>query len=99
MVKQAKTEESTKSRAARQEVVGEVVSDKMNKTISVVVFRQVKHAKYGKYMRRRSEFKAHDEQNEAKVGDKVLIVEARPLSKTKRWRLKTILEKAVTEGN
>jgi small subunit ribosomal protein S17 len=82
------------ARGRRNEVVGEVVSNKMNKTIGVEVFRLVKHAKYSKYVKRSSIFKAHDEKNEAKIGDKVLIAASRPLSKTKRWTLVKIMEKA-----
>lgn len=75
----------------KMELVGEVVSNKMQKTISVSVSRVVKHAKYGKYMKKTSVFKAHDEKNESKIGDKVLIRESRPLSRTKRWELIKIL--------
>jgi small subunit ribosomal protein S17 len=75
----------------RMELTGEVVSNKMQKTISVSVSRIVKHPKYGKYMKKTSVFKAHDEKNESKVGDKVTIRESRPLSKTKRWTLVKIL--------
>lgn len=75
----------------KMELVGEVVSNKMQKTISVSVSRVVKHEKYGKYMKRTSVFKAHDEKSESKIGDKVLIRESRPLSKTKRWELIKIL--------
>ncbi len=82
------------TRGRRIEVVGEVVSDKMDKTISVLIYRMVRHAKYGKYMKRTSVFKAHDEKNEAKVGDIVRIHETRPLSKTKRWSLMEIVETA-----
>ena len=84
----------TNARGRRNEVTGEVVSDKMEKTIAVKIFRQVKHKKYGKYIRLSSVFKAHDETNEAKTGDKVKIYETRALSKTKRWKLASILEKA-----
>jgi small subunit ribosomal protein S17 len=80
----------------RNEVVGEVISDKMQKTISVKVFSLVRHAKYGKFMRQSSVFKAHDEKNEAKQGDIVKIFETRPLSKTKRWTLTEIIEKRKT---
>lgn len=76
------------------EVIGEVISDKMEKTISVKIFRTVKHAKYGKYIKKTSVFKAHDEKNEAKIGDKVKIYETRPLSKTKRWKLSEIVERS-----
>lgn len=73
---------------------GYVVSDKMDKTITVEVEDRVKHALYGKVMRRSSKIKAHDEANSAGIGDLVLIMETRPLSATKRWRLVEILEKA-----
>lgn len=73
-------------------VVGEVVSDKMDKSISVKVYRTVKHKKYHKYIRLSSVFKAHDEKNIAKTGDQVKIVESRPISKTKRWRLMEVVE-------
>ena len=79
-------------RGRRIEVVGEVVSNKMNKTISVLIYRLVRHAKYGKYMKRTSVFKAHDEKNVAKIGDVVRIKETRPLSKTKRWALVEVVE-------
>lgn len=75
--------------------VGKVVSDKMEKTIVVAVEEYVKHRIYGKTIRRTVKFKAHDEQNEAKIGDTVRIMETRPLSKDKRWRLVEIIEKAV----
>jgi small subunit ribosomal protein S17 len=73
---------------------GYVVSDKMDKTVVVEVEDRVKHPLYGKVIRRTSKVKAHDEQNRAGVGDLVVIVETRPLSATKRWRLKDIVEKA-----
>jgi len=75
--------------------VGKVVSDKMDKTIVVAVEESVKHALYGKTMRRTSKFKVHDELSEAKIGDTVRIMETRPLSKEKRWRLLEVIEKAV----
>lgn len=80
------------TRGRRVEVVGEVISTKMQKTISVQIFRLVKHKKYGKFIRRSSVFKAHDEKSLAKVGDKVLLYHSRPLSKTKRWVLAEVLE-------
>ncbi len=87
------------TRGGRIEVEGEVVSDKMNKTISVLIYRLVKHKKYGKFMRRSSVFKAHDENNTAKIGDTVRIHQTRPLSKTKRWALTEITKSAqVTAG-
>ncbi|HZB66127.1 MAG TPA: 30S ribosomal protein S17 [Ornithinibacter sp.] len=80
-----------KNRKARQ---GYVVSDKMDKTVVVEVEDRVKHALYSKVIRRTSKVKAHDEANTAGVGDRVLIMETRPLSATKRWRIVEILEKA-----
>ena len=73
---------------------GLVVSDKMDKTIVVTVEDRVKHALYGKVMRRTSRLKAHDEDNQCGIGDRVLIMETRPLSATKRWRLVEVIEKA-----
>ncbi len=75
--------------------MGKVVSDKMDKTIVVAVEESVKHPLYGKTVRRTKKFKAHDENNEAKMGDTVRIMETRPLSKEKRWRLVEVVEKAV----
>ncbi len=80
-----------KTRGRLNTVVGQVVSDKMDKTISVKIYRLVKHEKYGKYIRKSSVFKAHDEANKAKEGDKVKIYETRALSKTKRWKLMEVL--------
>jgi small subunit ribosomal protein S17 len=74
--------------------VGLVVSDKMSKTRVVAVERSFRHARYERVINRTTRFKAHDERNEAHVGDRVLIVETRPLSKDKRWRIKEILERA-----
>jgi small subunit ribosomal protein S17 len=74
---------------------GVVVSDKMDKTVVVAVHRLVKHPRYGKYVKRRTHFKAHDEKNDCSVGDRVVIAETRPLSRDKRWRVRKILEKAV----
>jgi small subunit ribosomal protein S17 len=73
---------------------GVVVSDKMEKTIVVAVDRQVQHRKYKKFLRARKTYKVHDEKNECKIGDKVRIEETRPLSRDKRWRLASVLEKA-----
>lgn len=87
-------EKTENKRGRRVEVVGEVISNKMDKTVSVLIYRMVRHAKYGKYMKRTSVFKAHDEKNEANVGDIVRILETRPLSKTKRWSLVEIVEQA-----
>lgn len=87
------SEENVKERGRRNEVIGEVISDKMDKTISVKIYRTVKHAKYHKFIKKTSVFKAHDENNEAQIGDKVKIFETRPLSKSKRWKLSEIVEK------
>jgi len=81
-------------RKSRKTRIGIVVSDKMEKTIVVRVETRVAHPLYGKIIRSSKKFKAHDENNEAHMGDKVLIAETRPLSKDKRWRLQQILEKA-----
>ena len=78
----------------RKERIGRVVSNKMQKTITVAVDRKVKHPIYGKFVNRTTAFKAHDETNAAGIGDTVRIMETRPLSKDKRWRLVEILEKA-----
>jgi small subunit ribosomal protein S17 len=83
--------EDLSSRKTRE---GIVVSDKMDKTISVEVSDRVKHGLYSKVMSRSSKLKAHDEKNEAGIGDRVLIMETRPISSTKRWRLVQIIEKA-----
>lgn len=82
------------TRSRRKTRIGSVVSDKSDKTIVVQVIRQVPHPLYGKVVRRRSRFHAHDEMNQASIGDTVLIMETRPLSKTKRWRLTEIVKKA-----
>lgn len=81
------------SRANRKEQVGRVVSDKMDKTIVVVVERRVRHPRYEKVITRASRFYAHDEKNEARTGDRVRIEETRPLSRLKRWRLIEVLER------
>jgi small subunit ribosomal protein S17 len=84
-----------KNRGKRKQMIGTVVSNKMDKSIVVLVERLVKHRLYKKYVRKRSKFSAHDEENTCQVGDKVLISESRPLSRTKKWRLSKIVEKAV----
>ncbi len=83
------------NRGNKRQVVGAVVSDRMDKSIVVLTERLVKHSLYKKYIKRRAKFTAHDENNECKVGDTVMITESRPLSKSKRWRLTKIIEKAV----
>jgi len=88
------TEATDNSRNDRKVRIGYVVSDKMDKTVVVAVEDHVKHALYGKIRRRTSKLKAHDEQNSAGVGDLVQLMETRPLSATKRWRVVEIVEKA-----
>lgn len=81
-------------RNLRKERIGVVVSNKMEKSIVILVERKVKHPKYGKFVKKSSKFMAHDEKNEANIGDTVRIMETRPLSKNKCWRLVEIIEKA-----
>jgi small subunit ribosomal protein S17 len=88
------TENTVEERNRRKVREGLVVSDKMDKTVVVAVEDRVKHPLYGKVMRRTSKLKAHDEQNACGIGDRVLLMETRPLSATKRWRVVEILEKA-----
>jgi small subunit ribosomal protein S17 len=89
------TDDSTvESRGSRKTREGLVVSDKMHKTVVVMVEDRVKHPRYAKVLRRSSKLKAHDEQNTVGVGDRVLLMETRPLSATKRWRVVEILERA-----
>lgn len=82
------------NRNLRKTRVGKVVSDKMEKSIVIAIEDNVKHPTYGKIIKRTSKIHAHDENNECRVGDKVEVMETRPLSKTKRWRLVRIIEKA-----
>jgi small subunit ribosomal protein S17 len=81
-------------RNKRKERIGTVVSNKMQKSITVAVHRRVKHPIYGKFVQKTTKFLAHDEKNEAGIGDTVRIMETRPLSKRKRWRLVEIVERA-----
>jgi small subunit ribosomal protein S17 len=81
-------------RNLRKERVGVVTSDKMNKSVTVLVERRVKHPKYGKFVKLSSKFMAHDEKEEAHIGDTVRIMETRPVSKQKRWRLVEVIERA-----
>ncbi len=76
-------------------MIGTVVSNKADKTVTVLVERLVKHKRYHKIMKRHTKFAAHDDRNDCQIGDKVLITESRPLSKSKRWRVMEIVEKAV----
>jgi small subunit ribosomal protein S17 len=88
------TNEQTAARGSRKSRTGLVVSDKMEKTVVVAIERRVPHPVYGKMVTRTKRLKAHDEENSAKVGDTVRIVETRPLSKDKRWRLVEIIDRA-----
>ena len=81
-------------RARRQTLSGRVVSDKMDKTVVVAVERTVVHGLYQRYLRRTSKFHAHDESNQCKVGDEVVIVSCRPMSRTKRWRVSEVVKRA-----
>ena len=90
----AMTESTESTRGFRKTREGYVVSDKMDKTVVVAVEDRFKHAVYSKVVRRTSKLKAHDEQNSAGIGDRVLLMETRPLSASKRWRVVEILEKA-----
>lgn len=85
---------TTPLRGRRKVRVGKVVSDRMEKTVVVQIERLVKHPVYGRYVRRRSKFKVHDEKNECRIGDTVRFVETRPLSKDKRWRFVEFVERA-----
>ena len=85
---------TTETRNLRKERIGKVSSNKMDKSITVVVERKIKHPIYGKFMKKTTKFMTHDEKGEAGIGDTVRIMETRPLSKSKRWRLIEIIEKA-----
>jgi len=84
-----------KKSGMRREVIGMIVSDRMEKTVIVQVERLVKHRLYKKYIKRRSKYTAHDEANACRIGDRVLIAESRPISKTKKWRVRAIVDKAI----
>jgi small subunit ribosomal protein S17 len=86
--------ESNVTRSLRKERTGRVVSNKMDKTIIVRIERKVKHPKYGKFVKKATKFSAHDEKNDCNIGDKVRIMETRPISKDKCWRLVEIIERA-----
>ena len=94
MAEVAKSESTDIIRRARKMRIGTVVSDKMEKTVVVQIERRVQHPVYGKMVRRTKKLKAHDEENAAKTGDTVRIMETRPLSKDKRWRVVEIIERA-----
>ena len=85
---------ATEERNRRKSRVGKVVSDRMEKTVVVSIERLVKHPTYGRYVRRRSKFKVHDEKNECRVGDVIRFMETRPISKDKRWRFIGFVERA-----
>jgi small subunit ribosomal protein S17 len=89
------SEKAMESRGIRKNKVGTVVSDRMDKTVVVRVERLVPHPVYKKYVKRRTTYKAHDEKNEYRIGDRVEIVETRPLSKEKRWRVSRLIERPV----
>ena len=84
-----------KKRGMKRQLVGVVVSDKMDKTVVVSVERLVKHKFYHKFIRRRAKFAAHDQENTCQIGDRVMLTECRPLSRSKRWRVSKIVKKAV----
>ena len=93
---QAATENAGKGgrpKSAKRKMIGVVIGDGMDKTRVVVVERRLSHSKYGKYMTRRAKYKAHDEKNEFHVGDRVELIESRPLSRDKRWRIDRLVER------
>lgn len=94
VIAEAKGEEQTSERNARKERIGKVTSDKMQKTITVAIERKVKHPLYGKFQKKTKKLTVHDENNDCGIGDTVRVMETRPLSKNKRWRLVEIIEKA-----
>jgi small subunit ribosomal protein S17 len=89
------TEKSMETRGIQKRKVGMVVSDKMDKTVVVLVERLVPHPVYKKYVKRRNHIKAHDEKNEYQIGDRVEILETRPISKDKRWRVNKLIDRPV----
>jgi small subunit ribosomal protein S17 len=93
MAEQQQGPQGAEARNLRKERIGVVTSNKMDKTITVAVERKVKHPIYGKFIKKTTRFHAHDEKNEASIGDTVRIMETRPMSKLKRWRLVEIVEK------
>jgi small subunit ribosomal protein S17 len=90
---QGSAQKTGRPKSSKRTLVGVVVSDKMDKTRVVVVVRRLAHSKYGKYLTRRAKYKAHDEKNEFRVGDRVEIIESRPLSREKRWRIERRIER------
>lgn len=89
------TENNVETKALTRTLVGTVTSDKMDKTVTVLVERRVKHPLYGKYIVQNKKYHAHDENNTCGIGDKVEIAESRPISKTKSWKVTRVIEKAV----
>lgn len=89
------SETQTETKSRRRTLLGQVVSDKMDKTVVVQVTRRYRHPRYKKYVQERIRYKAHDENNDAKIGDKVRIIESKPHSKDKRWAVQSILERGV----
>ncbi len=89
----AAPDKGRREKSAKRTLIGVVVGDKMDKTRVVIVERRLSHAKYGKYMTKRAKYKAHDEKNEFRVGDRVEIIESRPLSREKRWRIERLIER------
>jgi small subunit ribosomal protein S17 len=94
MAEETTTTETAEQRSARKVREGLVVSNKMDKTLVVAVVERVRHPKYGKFMMRTKKLYVHDETNDSNIGDKVRVMETRPLSKSKRWRLVEVLERA-----
>jgi small subunit ribosomal protein S17 len=84
-----------KERGVRKTLIGTVSSDTMDKTVVVLIERLVKHPRYKKYVKKRAKYKAHDEKNECHIGDTVSIIETRPLSREKRWRVKEVIKRAM----
>lgn len=94
MAEQENTTQEAPQREQRQTLTGIVVSDKMDKTVTVAVERTIMHRLYKRFVKRTAKFAAHDEKNECKIGDRVVITSSRPLSKNKRWRVSEIVERA-----
>jgi len=91
------TQEETSTSVVSRTLTGRVISNKMQKTITVLIERTVKHPKYGKYIKRSTKLHAHDEENTCQEGDIVMVEQCRPLAKTKAWRLNRIVKRAVVE--
>jgi small subunit ribosomal protein S17 len=90
------SDQQENAKTSRRTLLGEVVSDKMDKTVVVQVIRRKRHPRYKKYVQQRLRYKAHDEKNDARTGDKVRIIETRPTSREKRWAVQAVLERAPT---